>query len=135
MNQLRDKRKTLDAVTVSDMLKKNDTLDDVGGIDYLYELSTFLITTSSVPEYAQIVKEKSVLRSILGVCHGIIGDVYAEKDTLEILDSVEKRIFDLTQQDTVMGVRHIKDVLNVRVEEYMEIVDNPAKADELKTFA
>jgi replicative DNA helicase len=51
------------------------------------------------------------------------------------LDSVEKRIFDLTQQDTVMGVRHIKDVLNTRVEEYMEIVDNPAKADELKTFA
>jgi replicative DNA helicase len=30
MTQLRDKRKTLDAVTVSDMLKKNDTLDDVG---------------------------------------------------------------------------------------------------------
>ena len=65
MLQLRDKRKTLDAVTVSNMLKKNDTLDDVGGIDYLYELSTFLLTTSSCPEYAQIVKEKSTLRSIL----------------------------------------------------------------------
>ncbi len=135
MKQLRDKRKTLDAVTVSDMLKKNDTLDDVGGIDYLYELSTFLMTTSSVPEYAQIVKEKSILRNILSTCHHIIGDVYAEKDTIEVLDSVEKRIFDLTQQDTAIGIRHIKDILNTRVEEYMEIVDNPSKADEHKTFA
>ncbi len=135
MTQLRDKRKTLDAVTVSNMLKKNDTLDDVWWIDYLYELSTFLLTTSSCPEYAQIIKEKSTLRSILWVCQNIIWDVYAEKDTIEILDSIEKRIFDLTQVDTATWIRHIKDVLNTRVEEYMEIVDNPAKADEQKTFA
>jgi replicative DNA helicase len=57
--------KTIDAVTVGDELSKKDVLDNMGGINYLYDLSSFLLSTSACGEYAQIVKEKSILRKVL----------------------------------------------------------------------
>jgi len=48
-------------------------------------------------EYARIVKEKSILRSVLKTCQNIIGDVYSEKDTANIIEAIEKQIFGLVQ--------------------------------------
>lgn len=62
MQSLWHSRKTIDVVTLADQLSKDGVLDQVGGTDYLYELSTFLLSPSGCAEYAQIVKEKSVLR-------------------------------------------------------------------------
>ena len=42
--QLRNDKKTIDVVTVSDQLSKNGNLESIGGKDYLYELSAFLIS-------------------------------------------------------------------------------------------
>lgn len=132
---LQGKHKTIDAVTLGDQLHKMGVLDLIGGSDYLFELSTYLVTTSSCPEYAQIVKEKSVLRNILRVCQKVSGDVYEQKETIEILDSIEKRIFDLTQINMSDSLQHIKDILSKRVEEYMEIVDNPSLLEERKVMS
>lgn len=128
-------RKTIDIVTLSDALVKRQFLDLIGGNDYLYELSTAVLTTSVAGEYAKIVKEKSVLRSILKASQGIIGDVYEQKDTLEIVDSIQKRIFDLTQFDMSDSTKHIKEILEQRVEEHMELVDNPDKINEHKIMS
>lgn len=128
-------RKTIDVLTVADQLNKNNLLDTVGGNDYLYELSGYLMSTSSCPEYVKIVKEKSVLRNILKTSQKIIGDVYEQKDTMSILETVEKRIFDLTQNNIAEKVHSIWEILNKRVEEYMEIVDHPEKAHSKKVFS
>jgi replicative DNA helicase len=93
------------------------------------------LSTSSCPEYVKIVKEKSVLRNILKTSQKIIGDVYEQKDTLIVLQDIEKRIFDLTQNNVSEKVHSIGEILNKRVEEYMEIVDHPEKAHEKKVFA
>ena len=66
--QLWNEKKTIDVVTVSDQLSKNWNLESIWGIDYLYELSAFLISTSPCVEYSKIVKEKSLLRQVLKVC-------------------------------------------------------------------
>ena len=123
--QLWNDKKTIDVVTVSDQLSKNGNLESVWGIDYLYELSAFLISTSPCVEYSKIVKEKSLLRQILKVCQQITGDAYEQKDTVEIFDSIEKRIFDLTQNQVWDNILSIEEILKNRVEDYMEIVDHP----------
>ena len=128
-------RKTIDTLTVSDQLSKDSVLDVVWGTDYLYEISSFLLSSSGADEYAKIVKEKSILRNILKVSQKIIGDVYEQKETLDILQTIEKRIFDLTQNNTSETVHNIKDLLNQRVEEYMEIVDHPEKFNERKVMS
>ena len=125
ISQLRNDKKTIDVVTVSDQLSKNWNLESIWWIDYLYELSAFLISTSPCVEYSKIVKEKSLLRQILKVCQQITWDAYEQKDTVEIFDSIEKRIFDLTQNKIWDNILSIEEILKGRVEDYMEIVDHP----------
>jgi replicative DNA helicase len=135
MQSLRSARKTIDVVTLGDQLAKDWVLDALWGNDYLYELSTFLLSASSCAEYAKIVKEKSVLRWILKVSQHIIGDVYEQREAPEILETIEKRIFDLTQMKVGDSLHHIKDILSKRIEEYMDVVDNPEKAEAKKILS
>jgi len=120
MKKLWDEKKTIDVVTISDELKKMDILDDIWGIDYLYELSTSVLTPSVANEYARIVKEKSTLRNILKVSQKIIWDIYSEKDVSEILNEIEKKIFDLTQINFADSLVHIRDILNQRIEDFVD---------------
>jgi len=132
---LRADRKTIDVVTIWDQLTKDGNIDTVWWTDYLYELSTFLLSTSGCKDYSKIVKDKSILRWILKVSQNIIWDVYKQGETTDIMDSIEKKIFDLTQNQTWDSILRIKDVLDQRVEEYMEIVDNPDKVNARKVFS
>ncbi len=125
-------RKTIDVITLSDQLGKGDDLDIVWWVDYLYEIASFAITASVAHEYGKIVKEKAVLRNILTTCQKISGDCYDQEHVPTLLERIEKRIFDLTQVNLSDSLMHIKDVLNSRIEEYMELVDNPWKLEEGK---
>ncbi len=135
IKKIRSARKTIDVVTIWDQLTKDGNLDTIWWLDYLYELSTFLVSTSWCTDYSKIVKDKSILRSILKVSQNVIWDVYKQWDTIEIMEDIEKKIFDLTQNQTWDSILRIKDILNSRVEEYMEIVDNPDKINEKKVFS
>lgn len=126
---LKQWHKTIDPVTVADELGKKDTLDVIGGINYIYDLSSFLLSTSGCNEYIEIVKEKSILRRVLQVCQQMIGDVYDQTDTLTIMEHLEKKIFDLTQTNVNNKLVHIADILGKRVDLYMEMVDNPELMD------
>lgn len=125
-------RRTIDVLTISDELTKQGNLELIGGTDYLLDVAHFLISTQGINDYSSIVKEKSILRKILRTSQQIIGEVYEQKDTLEIIDAIEKKIFDLTQINTTQSTKHIKEILNKRIDEYMEIVDNPEKLNENK---
>ena len=135
IQQLRMARKTIDVVTVSDQLSKNWNLDVIGGVDYLYDLSSFLFSTQPCSEYSKIVREKSLLRQVLKVCQWISGEVYEQKDTLQIFDAIEKKIFDLTQNQVRESIIAIWDILEKRVMEYIEYADNPEKLNESKVFS
>lgn len=135
IQQLRMARKTIDVVTVSDQLSKNWNLDVIGGVDYLYDLSSFLFSTQPCSEYSKIVREKSLLRQVLKVCQWISGEVYEQKDTLQIFDAIEKKIFDLTQNQVGESIIAIWDILEKRVMEYIEYADNPEKLNESKVFS
>ena len=135
IQQLRMARKTIDVVTVSDQLSKNWNLDVIGWVDYLYDLFSFLFSTQPCSEYSKIVREKSLLRQVLKVCQWISGEVYEQKDTLQIFDAIEKKIFDLTQNQVGESIIAIWDILEKRVMEYIEYADNPEKLNESKVFS
>lgn len=127
--------KTIDVVTLWNQLEKNWDLDFVGGLEYLYELSTFLLSTSWCSEYSKIVKDKSLLRQILKTSQNIIWDVYKQENTTNILESIEKNIFDLTQSQTWNNIKHINEIMWWRTKEYMAIVDDPEKVNSTKVFS
>jgi len=125
----------IDILTVTDQMTKDKTLDQSWGEDYVYSLPSYLVNMGSCGDYAQIVKEKSILRQILKTCTKISADVFDQKDPREIIDTIEKRIFDLTQLNMRTGLVHIKDVLDKRIEDYMELVDNPDLLEARKTLS
>jgi len=135
IKDLWSKRKTIDVITVGDVLTKKWTLELVWGTDYLYELSTFAISPTVASDYSKIVKEKSTLRQILKVCQNTIWEVYSDKEYTEIIDGIEKNIFKLTQINFSDEIVHIKDILEGRYEHYYEISNDKTKLDRDKVFS
>ncbi len=125
IQNLYHEHKRIDVITVSDELKKEWELEKVWGTDYINELAVFVVSPSLAYDYAKIVKEKSVLRRILKVSQDIIGQVYEEKDVREILDTIETKIFNLTQVDFFDSMRHIREILDMRADDYMKLAQDP----------
>ena len=102
----------IDFVTVTEQLKVNNKLDAVGGIDYLKRLSSSVPTTQHVKHYAEIIKEKSILRSLIKNVNSISDMAYEEQDTLtRLIERSEQMIFDISAAREQGDLVHISDVL------------------------
>ena len=104
--------KPVDILALKEEFRKKGKLKEVGGASYLAELVNSVPTTVNVPYYAQIVKEKHILRDLLKTADFISSLSYDDSQELDIvLDKAQSSIFDITQQRVQTRYRHIKDVL------------------------
>ena len=112
MLSLNSNNEPIDLITLIEELRKEGHLDNVGGISYLTSLSTIVPTTSNVKYYANIVKEKSVMRQLIKASNEIINLGYdASTDVQEILEKAEKNIFDISQEKASDDIQPINVVL------------------------
>ncbi len=112
MMKLNNKSEPIDLITLTEELKKQGHLEDVGGISYITSLSTIVPTTSNVKYYADIVKEKSVLRKLIKVSNDILNLGYDSSTKVEdILEKAEKQIFDISQEKSSEDFKPINSVL------------------------
>ncbi|MGL5652450.1 MAG: replicative DNA helicase [Paraclostridium sp.] len=112
MMKLNNKNEPIDLITLTEELKKQGHLEDIGGISYITSLSTIVPTTSNVKYYADIVKEKSVLRKLIRVSNDILNLGYDSSIKVEdILEKAEKRIFDISQEKSSEDFQTINSVL------------------------
>lgn len=85
--------KPIDLITVKEKLDDKKLLDKIGWISYLAELTEIVPTTANIYEYAQIVKNKSVLRWLLKCWNEILAFWYDEdKQINELLELTEKSV-------------------------------------------
>ncbi|MGL5695127.1 MAG: replicative DNA helicase [Peptostreptococcaceae bacterium] len=112
MLRLSNKNEPIDLITLTEELRKEGHLDNVGGISYITSLSTIVPTTSNVKYYADIVKEKSVLRQLIKASNDIINLGYENSVKVEeVLERAEKRIFDISQEKASDDFKSINEVL------------------------
>lgn len=112
MMKLNNKNEPIDLITLTEELKKQGHLEDIGGISYITSLSTIVPTTSNVKYYADIVKEKSVLRKLIRVSNDILNLGYDSSIKVEdILEKAEKQIFDISQEKSSEDFQTINSVL------------------------
>ncbi|MDL2289369.1 hypothetical protein LJB83_01245, partial [Clostridia bacterium OttesenSCG-928-F22] len=117
--QLHQNGKPVDLVTLTDELSRRNTLDKVGGIEYLSELSRFVPSAVNAAHYIKIVEEHSVLRQLISAGGEIAKDCYEQESEISgILGAAEKRIFDIAMRKNADSLRHIHDALT---ESYMSI--------------
>ncbi len=112
-----DARRKPDILTVSEDLRRKKLLEKVGGAAYLTTLADFVPTSANVSNYARIVKEKNVLRSLINHATHIASLVYKEEeDVSTILDKAEKLIFEISDRRIEGHYVHIKDVIKDGIE-------------------
>ena len=102
----------VDLVTVLENLKANDTLERAGGVTYVTEITSSVPTTANLGSYIQIVQEKSTLRKLIKASTSIIEESYNKQGDVEnVLDSAEKRIFDIAEKRTTSDFEPLNQVL------------------------
>lgn len=95
---LYDENRSIDAVTLTEALRKEGHLERIGGATYLSTLARAVPTAASVRHYAEIVEAKAMLRNLINVGTNIVGRAYdASDDPKLLLDQAEQMIFDIAQ--------------------------------------
>ena len=109
MIQLYSKKEPIDLLTITEHLKKNKLLEQIGGVGEISAIIDEVPTTANVINYAKIVKEKSVLREVIKTSTEVIEKCYHEPENIdEFLDIIEKKYFELSEnrfQSTFSNIR------------------------------
>ncbi len=102
MENLAEKSHPFDVVTLAESLKTHNELDNAGGEVYLFELSNNTPSVANVKAYAEIVRERSVLRQLIAVANEIADSSYHTKGRtpVELLDEAEQKVFAIAEQGT-----------------------------------
>ena len=96
--ELSDKNEPTDLITLTNILKNKKQLDGVGGAAYLASLVDNVPSAANVAYYAKIVKEKAILRQLIGTATGILKNSYdSGMDVDDVLDEAEHSIFDISE--------------------------------------
>lgn len=102
----------VDLVTLLERLKATEKLEKAGGVTYVSELSSSLLTTINLSAYIKIVKEKSILRKLIRASTSIIEDSYNKQGEVEeVLEGAEKKIFDIAEKRTTSDFEPLNVVL------------------------
>ena len=122
VQQLFDASEPIDAVTVSEGLRRDGSLDRMGGIDFLTNLIDSVPSTSNVEYYAGIVEEHSLRRRLLKV-GGDIGVIASEmtEPIAEVVDKAEQAVFAVAERQVGDGLQPIDDLLGPAIEKAEEL--------------
>jgi len=112
ITELYDKNEPVDLITLSNALKDKSMLDSVGGTSYLASLVDNVPSAANVANYAKIVKEKAILRGLIGSATDIINSCYATgSDVDEVLDKAEHSIFEISENKVRPSFYLIRDIV------------------------
>lgn len=124
------KSKTVDVVTLADELVKEGVYQNSDTLNsYIKTIIQTVPSSANVIDYANIVKDKSVLRQLIEACGKITEDAYSEHNEVKyVLDSAEQKIFDIASGNETKGFTHIKDALKTTLDNLNLLATNPDEA-------
>lgn len=112
MANLFEKRMPIDIVTLSEILESAGKIKQVGGSGYLAEIVNNTPSAANIAYYAQIVRDKAILRRLISAGANITELGYEEDGEIsEVLDSAEQSLFSISQKSMKNKFIAIKEVL------------------------
>ncbi|MFW5630745.1 MAG: replicative DNA helicase [Acetivibrio ethanolgignens] len=98
MTELYNEGRPVDLVTLQDRLKEKELPPELCSVEFIRDLVAAVPTSANAKYYANIVKEKAVLRRLIKVSEGIANECYLSREPVDaILEDTEKQIFDVVQ--------------------------------------
>jgi len=108
MLQLFEKSQPIDLLTVEQQLKKNQKLAEIGGVNYLIDLTNKVASAANIEYHARIVLQKFIQRQLIHVSTNTIKDSFEDtKDVFELLDESEKGLYEITDKNLNTGFERI----------------------------
>jgi len=134
ISDLYNANKAVDLITLADALKKDNSLDDIGGASYLTSLANAVPTAANINHYAGIVREKYILRTlinnstkIISVCHESEGNI------AEVVDTAERLIFEVSDRRNQGSYLHLKEIVKDSIETIDKLYQNKAHVTGIPT--
>ncbi len=112
MIELFERNEAIDLITVTDLLKRKNEIEDVGGVTYLSSLASIVPTAANVKYHSRIIREKALLRNLATSATDILSKIYEgtyEPD--EMVDYAERVIFEISERRTKTSFFTLKDVI------------------------
>ena len=133
--RLRSRNEPVDLVTVTEELKKENRLEDVGDISYLTLLANVAPTAANVKYHARIVEEKSLLRQMVesGTAIAAMGYEGGEEDVQDLIDRAEKNLLRLSCRKSTTDFVPIQDIVSAAMDRLGSLVENSRAVTGLST--
>jgi replicative DNA helicase len=113
MRKMNELNVPVDLVTITAQLDKDGNLEKAGGIAYVAQIANSLGSAANVTHYANIVKEKAVLRDLISIASNISNRSYDDtEETEKILDDAERMVLEISQKRSRSGLTPIADVID-----------------------
>ena len=133
--RLHGRNEPVDLVTVTEELKKENRLEDVGDISYLTLLANVAPTAANVKYHARIVEEKSLLRQMVesGTAIAAMGYEGGEEDVQDLIDRAEKNLLRLSCRKSATDFVPIQDIVSAAMDRLGSLVENSRALTGLST--
>jgi replicative DNA helicase len=137
--RLIDANKPADVVTVAESLESFGKLDDTGGLSYIAALAQNTPSAANIRRYAEIVRERAVLRKLVEVGAEISESAFSPqgRSAAEILDQAEAKVFEIKEAGAknTQGFQHVQPLLMEVVTRIDELYnrDNPSEVTGVPT--
>jgi len=126
MIALFERQRQIDPILIGEELKKEGSLESIGGTTTITNLTFGLPHFSDIAEYINVVKDKAVMRSLIRACNTITSDALAEEDEAkDVLERAEQTIFAIAEGRSKEGFARIAPIAT----KVFDIVKGRAQGD------
>jgi replicative DNA helicase len=129
VGKLINETKPADVITVHEELQRQGKADEIGGLAYLNSLAQYVPSASNIRRYAEIVRERSILRQLVSASDEIATSAFSTqgKPVAKILDDAEAKIFKIGEQSSRMkqGFQAMDSLVVQLLDRVQEMADNP----------
>ncbi|MBS3740077.1 replicative DNA helicase [Candidatus Bipolaricaulota bacterium] len=126
--ELFDKGDPADVVTVTNRLKEKGQLEEIQGRGYLADLLDKVVTTANLEHYADILRNKALMRALINGGRKISELGYkTDQELKDILDRAEEIVFEISRQETVEDFHLLSDFLREHFDELEELHHDPSQ--------
>ena len=118
------KSSPIDLLTVTAELRKMGALEMVGGAYYITQLTDRVVSAANIEYHARIISQKYIQRELIKISTEIINNAYEDTaDIFDLLDTAEKSLFDIAQNNLRRDTRKMDDIMREAVNNLEQLRD------------
>lgn len=122
MLRLFEKSQPIDLLTVTEEVKKDGTLEMIGGPYYIVELTNRVASAANIEYHARIIAQKHIQRELIRVSTETIKDSYEDTtDVFDLLDRAEQNLFQITEQNLSRSYEGMSTLLSKAIKQLEEL--------------